>query len=82
MLREATAASLTESFFPKDLAFRERCENDVLRASNKLTTMEMNCKESKLLHVEKPQKFQFVEFMYKNTKVNKTSPQCDSLNFW
>lgn len=46
MLIEATAASLTESFFPKDLAFKERCENDVLSASNKLTTMLMNCNES------------------------------------
>lgn len=39
---EATAASLTESFLPSDLALIERCENEVFKASNKLTTMLMN----------------------------------------
>lgn len=51
MLIEATAASLTESFLPKDLACIERCEKDVFKASNKLTTMLMNCKERKVVFV-------------------------------
>lgn len=39
----AMAASLTESFLPMERAASERCENDVFRASSRLTTMLMNC---------------------------------------
>lgn len=38
----AIAASLIESFLPIDRAARDRCENDVLRASRRFTTMLIN----------------------------------------
>lgn len=48
----ATAASLTESFLPIERAEMERWENDVFKASNKLTTMLMNCfkKIKRIMH--------------------------------
>jgi hypothetical protein len=39
---EATEASLIESRFPSDLAASDRCENDVFKASKRLTTILMN----------------------------------------
>uniref|UniRef100_A0A8D8GFK6 (northern house mosquito) hypothetical protein n=1 Tax=Culex pipiens TaxID=7175 RepID=A0A8D8GFK6_CULPI len=39
----ATVASLIESFLPMSLAVKDRWEKDVFKASNKFTTIFMNC---------------------------------------